>query len=407
MKNERTLNTITRPLYEEDAYLSVFEGKVLTCKAAEIHKEGKTISCYGISLDATAFFPEGGGQEADRGLLNGQEVLDVKKEDGAVFHYVKEPIPEGSVVKGEVDFEIRFRRMQNHSGEHLFCGLIHSLYGFENVGFHMGADGVTVDVNGALTEEDFDRLEALANRGVAENVAIYAVFPDTPDEMEYRSKIELEEDVRVVIIEGYDACACCAPHVKTTGEIGVIKVIDFMSHRGGTRFTLKCGLDAYGDYCLLHKQIGKSMRILSAKRDACDEALERLSRQMKEQHETILRLKKEITSFYVNGLHEDARNGNLPEYKIVFAADLDEVQMRTLVNEGVTLFTGIVGVFMGSDEAGYRYILGKNASNAEMDLKAFTVAMNQQLSGRGGGSPVMVQGSVSAVRKEIEAFFTE
>lgn len=404
MKNERTKQGVTNMLYEEDSYLEVFSAKVIACEHLE---EAKGEANWAVVLDRTAFFPEGGGQGADCGTLNGQPVFDVQSEDGAVKHFVKEPFTVGDEVEGKLDWDVRYRRMQNHSGEHLFCGIMNQKYGFENVGFHMGDDLVTVDLDGFLSPEQLKEIEEEANRAIYANAPIYCVYPEAADELVYRSKIELDAEIRVVLIEGYDACACCAPHVKTTGEIGVLKVIDSQAHRGGVRITLKCGSSAYEDYALLQDEIMQIMRAFSAKRSECHLAAERVAGQLKTQMETITALKKQITSLYIEKLREGAEKNPDKKAELIFDATLDDAQMRTLLNEGVVMIPGIVAGFMGSDEDGYRYIMAKNEAVGEEgpQLRDLARMMNETLGGRGGGSPKMIQGSVSAKRSEIEAFW--
>lgn len=404
MNNKRVSTGVTQVIYEDDAYVKECTAKVLECRET-LHKLGeKEEKMYGIVLDKTIFFPEGGGQPADCGVIGNEEVVDVQKEDGVIYHYVRAPFIPGEEVSTAIDFNIRYTRMQNHSGEHLFCGLIHKLYGYENVGFHMSEAGVTVDVNGILTAEDFEKLELFANDAISANASISVVYPDSPDELDYRSKLDLKEDIRVVIIEGYDACACCAPHVKSTAEVGLIKVMEFMSHRGGTRFTLKCGSDALKDYRVLHEEIVQMMRIFSSKREECHLAAARVSEQLKERQETITLLKKQITALHMDKLREDIQKPENSKVLAIFGETLDEVQMRTLINEGVTLTSGLVAGFMGKDGAGYRYIIAKNESAQEPDLRTLAKEMNGALNGRGGGSIKMIQGSLEADRAEIEAF---
>ncbi len=407
MNNKRVNSGMTRVIYEDDAYAKECKAKVLECKEILRKNGDKEETVYGIVLDATVFFPEGGGQPADKGVINEIPVIDVQREDGKIYHYVKTPFGLGEEVDMLLDFAVRYRRMQNHSGEHVFCGLIHKLYGYENVGFHMSQDCVTVDVNGVLTAEDFEKLEILANDAIRENVSIYALYPETPEELDYRSKLELTEDIRVIMIEGYDACACCAPHVKSTAEIGLIKVMDFMSHRGGTRFSLKCGGDALEDYVLLHEEAKHIMRLFSSKREECHLAAERVSEQLKTQQEIIIALKKQITDLHMTRLHETVKNN--PEAPVIFIFDeaLDEVQMRTLVNEGIAAAPGVIAGFMGKDGEGYRYIIGKRDETAEPDLRGLSKEMNVALNGRGGGSLKMIQGSVTANREDIEKFLTK
>lgn len=407
MNNKRVNTGLTQVIYEDDAYAKECRAKVLECKEV-LRKDGdREETVYGIVLDKTVFFPEGGGQPADEGVINEVPVIDVQKEDGKIYHYVRTPFVSGDEVNLQLDFNLRYRRMQNHSGEHVFCGLIHKLYGYENVGFHMSGDLVTVDVNGVLTAGDFEKLEMLANEAIYANAPIYALYPETAEEIDYRSKLELTEDIRVIIIEGYDACACCAPHVKSTAEIGLIKVMDFMSHRGGTRFSLKCGGAAAEDYVLLHEEIKQIMRLFSSKREECHLAAERVSEQLKAQQETIVALKRQITELHMTRLRETVKN--MPEAPVIMIFDeaLEEMQMRTLVNEGVTIAPGLVAGFMGKDGMGYRYIVGKNETAEGPDLRELAKKMNESLNGRGGGSVKMIQGSVAVNRVEIEEFMAK
>lgn len=407
MNNRRITAGITRALYEEDSYISECTAKVLECQKTELADEDNQSDRYRLVLDRTVFFPEGGGQPADSGTIAGQPVIDVQKKDGKIYHYVSDSFEVGAEVLLQLDFALRYKRMQNHSGEHLFCGLIHERYGYDNVGFHMSAHEVTVDVNGVLTADDLKELEDLANDAVYANVPIRVVYPDSPDEMEYRSKLDLKDDIRVVVIEGYDACACCAPHVRSTGEIGLLKVVDAMNHRGGTRLTLKCGKEALEDYRMLQDEISKIMRLFSAKREECHVAAERISEQLFNQREQISVLKKQITLLHKDMLCASVAAKTEKMTELIFDENLDDVQMRTLVNEGALVVTGMIGGFLGNDEAGYRYIIGKNAEDQNHDLRLLAKTMNEALHGRGGGSDKMIQGSVKAVRAEIEAFFKE
>ncbi len=407
MNNKRVNTGLTQVIYEDDAYAKECMAKVLECKEV-LRKDGdREETVYGIVLDKTVFFPEGGGQPADEGVINEVPVIDVQKEDGKIYHYVRTAFVSGDEVNLQLNFNLRYRRMQNHSGEHVFCGLIHKLYGYENVGFHMSGDLVTVDVNGVLTADDFEKLEMLANEAIYANAPIYALYPETAEEIDYRSKLELTEDIRVIIIEGYDACACCAPHVKSTAEIGLIKVMDFMSHRGGTRFSLKCGGAAVEDYVLLHEEIKQIMRLFSSKREECHLAAERVSEQLKAQQETIVALKRQITELHMTRLRETVKN--MPDAPVIMIFDeaLEEMQMRTLVNEGVTIAPGLVAGFMGKDGMGYRYIVGKNETAEGPDLRELAKKMNESINGRGGGSFKMIQGSVAVNRVEIEEFMAK
>lgn len=225
---------MTEKLYDKDSHLKEFTGTVLSCK--------KTGEKYAVTLNRTAFFPEGGGQQSDRGYIGEAYISDVQIKNGEILHFADKPLSVGQAYDCKLDFDFRFRNMQNHSGEHIISGIIHRFYGFNNVGFHLGAE-MTMDFDGELTRQQLDEIEDLANKAVYENLPVKAYYP-TDEELEsldYRSKLDLKENVRIVEIKGVDVCACCARHVKSTGEIGIIKILDFEKYKGGVRLIVKCG----------------------------------------------------------------------------------------------------------------------------------------------------------------------
>ena len=261
---------MTRKLYYTDSHLFDFTARVLSCE----EKKGR----WDIILDETAFFPEGGGQSADTGTLSGVKVLDVQEKGDVIVHTCDGPLEVDSTADGHVDRELRLCRMQNHSGEHVFSGTAHRLYGCENVGFHMGDGDLTIDFDRELSEEEILRIETESNEAVRENLPIKATFPSKEElgRLEYRSKKELQGDVRIVEIPGVDRCACCAPHVSRTGEIGLIKVLNFERHRGGVRLVLACGMWAIRDYREKQNSVAEISVLLSAKRNEVAGAVQRL-----------------------------------------------------------------------------------------------------------------------------------
>lgn len=379
----------TIKLYDADSHLYDFDASVISCE--------KTDKGFAVVLDKTAFFPEGGGQPADEGTLNGIAVTDVQIKDGVITHTTAEEIPAGSAVKGTVDSEIRFRRMQNHSGEHIVSGLIHKLFGYNNVGFHMGSEDVTLDLDGVLTREDLDKIEMLANRAVYENVNVRAEYP-SPEilkDLDYRSKLDLTENVRIVTIEGYDVCACCAPHVNKTGEIGIIKLLDFLKYKGGVRIHMLCGFDALEDYNRRYKNVAAISAKLSAKQAEVYEAVERLSAELSAEKQAAGELKRQLVAMKIAAL--EPTDGNM----VLVEKDMDMLNLRNLVNEAVQLCGGICAAFSGSDENGYNYII----ASKNVPLRSEAKAINAALNGRGGGKDEMIQGSAKASEAEIRAYF--
>jgi alanyl-tRNA synthetase len=248
----------TRKLYYEDAYKTEFSAQVVSANDGD------------VVLDRTLFFPEEGGQSADTGVLGGFRVADVKIKDGEIHHLLEDrsvSIKEGTEISGRIDWQHRFSNMQQHSGEHIFSGLVHSTYGFDNVGFHLSTEITTLDFDGELNTEQVRELEIKVNQAIHENLPVQVKFPTKNElgEIEYRSKIEIEGQVRIVEIPGIDRCACCAPHVRTTAEVGLLKIQSCDRHRGGCRLTIVCGMRALKDYQQKQESVGKVSAALSAK----------------------------------------------------------------------------------------------------------------------------------------------
>ena len=378
---------MTEKLYYQDSHLFTFEAAVLDCR-----KEKKG---YSVVLDRTAFFPEGGGQLADTGVLGGVRVLDVHERGGEIRHCTDAPLEIGAHVEGIVDAGQRLRRMQNHSGEHILSGLVHNAYGFDNVGFHMGAECMIIDFSGELTWEQLTELETRANEVVRQNIPLHIWFPDANElqSLEYRSKLELTENVRIVEIPGVDRCACCAPHVERTGEVGIVKILDSQRHRGGVRVSVVCGLDALEDYRARQESVTEISRALSAKRGEVTRAVQRVLNEQQSMKERCDALSLALIRYMAEGEPETA--GNI----LVFDATLGEIAQRELVNRLMEKAGGFAAVFCGSNEDGWRYIVGSRC----LDLRAMSREINAAIQGRGGGTPQMIQGSARADRAEIEA----
>lgn len=378
-------NTMTEKLYYSDSHMKTFTATVLACS------EGK--KGFEIILDRTAFFPEGGGQSADTGVLGGVEVTDVHEKDGQVVHYTKQPLTVGDTVSGEINWAQRFLRMQLHSGEHVVSGIIHNLYGYENVGFHMNEFEATFDAGGELDEEQVRLVERMANQVVWENVPVRASFPEPEvlKELQYRSKLDLTENVRIVEVEGYDRCACCAPHVNFTGEIGQIRLLTHMRHRGGTRMTMVCGSSALAESVAKYVAVASISASLSVKHHQAVDAVEKLKEEAAQAKYELAQLRKAQALKQLEGL--EYSDGNL----CLFAEGLDTDSLRGLVNCAMPLCGGIAAAF-SKTEKGWNYIMGSNT----IDLRAKAKEINAAISGKGGGSSTMIQGSCTAEREEIE-----
>lgn len=278
----------TLKLYESDAYLGEFTAVVEKC----VSEAG----IFRVILNQTAFYPEGGGQPADTGSLGEARVLDVQETDGTIWHTVTQPLEPGKEVVGKIDFERRFSNMQNHTGEHIVSGIIARNYGFHNVGFHMGSESVTVDFDGVLTADQLFEIEMEANDAVLRNAPVRILYPaqEELEQLEYRSKKDIEGQIRLVEVEGYDCCACCGTHVTSAGEIRMIKILGVQNYKGGIRVSMICGEKAFRDYQLKHSNIAGIARLLSVKPEEAGDAVTRLKEKNIELKKELKQLKKQI-----------------------------------------------------------------------------------------------------------------
>lgn len=377
----------TRRLYYEDVYKKEFEATVLECREA---KKG-----YQVLLDESAFYPEGGGQPSDFGTLGEARVSEVHEKDGELLHYTDRPLEAGQTVTGRIDWEHRFDLMQQHSGEHMVSGLIHEKYGYDNVGFHMGSDVITIDFNGLLTEEQMAEIEQRVNEKIWENRAVEITYP-TPLELEelpYRSKKELTGKVRIVRFPGVDLCACCGTHVTHTGEIGMVKLLSVVKFRDGVRMEMLCGKRVLNYLNMVSEQNHKVSVQLSAKAEKTAEAVARMQEENFRLKGAVLRYEEEMNAVEA-GKWENA--GNV----LLFKEGMEADSLRKLTDAVMNTCNGRCAVFSRNTDGSYKYAIGER----EGDLRSFTKEMNAALNGRGGGKPFFVQGSVQASEKEIRAF---
>ena len=377
---------MTEKLYEKDAYIKEFTATVIDCISAD--------NAFKIILDKTAFFPEGGGQASDMGVLDETEIFDVQIEDKTIYHYAKEPIKVGSEIIGKIFFERRFFFMQNHTGEHIVSGIAHRYFGVNNVGFHLSEDFVTVDFDKELSREQLNIVEYLANQTVWQNLPVRAYFP-TDDKLKdtmYRSKKEIDGAVRLVEIKDTDICACCAPHVKNTGEIGIIKLLDTEKMRGGIRIILKCGNFALQDYKNKYQNVSQISTLLSAKQENACEAVKKLEEKCTIANQKITELKKKIADMAVSAASQNDT--------CIFVDGCDVKELQLLADKLHKKFGGIRAVF--SENTG-NFSFAICAEDDE--LQELFAKFKSQFTVRGGGRGGMVQGTVEATSESINLFF--
>ena len=380
----------TEKLYYADPFLKTFTATVLDCQPG---KNG-----FVVTLDRTAFYPEGGGQPTDQGTLDGAAVTDVHEKNGVVLHNVDSAVEIGKTVTGVIDWARRFDHMQQHSGEHICSGLICGRCHCDNVGFHMGTDMVTIDFNADIPWEELLEIEAQANQYIYEDHPIDIQFHRGAelDAIDYRSKKPLEGDVRIVAFPGADCCACCGTHVLRSGQVGLVKFLSVQKFREGVRIELLCGKRALNYLSRTWEQAKTIGQRLSVKPVDAAAAVERLEHELSAAK---LRCSQLEESVFAAIAQEQAGKGNV----LLFQSPMKPDSVRKLADAAAKTCGGLAAVFAG-EGIHYAYALGRADGQ---DISAQVKAMNAALHGRGGGRNGFAQGSVEAERSAIEAFFKE
>lgn len=373
----------TVKLYENNSYIKNFDAVVLSCE----EKDG----AYFVVLDQTAFFPEGGGQYADKGTIGEATVLDVQIKDEIITHKTDKPLKSGDTVTGKIDWDTRFSRMQNHTGEHIVSGVIHNLYGYNNVGFHLNDSVVTLDTDGPLNEQDIEKIELEVNKIIYANKKINVIYP-TADELsayDYRSKLDITENVRLVEIEDTDLCACCAPHVAYTGEVGIIKIISFIPYKKGTRIEMVAGLLAFQDYSMLHNANKQTMNLLCTKRDETFSMVQKIHKDLGDVKAENKKMSSELALLKMekipvnNGVCTFVENGTYDELRFC---------SNSLIKDNEYCC-----VFSKTENDSFIYVVASENKN----IRDIVLFLNTAFNGRGGGKDFYAQGTVNATKEEI------
>lgn len=373
---------MTKKLYDKDAYCKEFDATVISCE--------KTDKGYDVILDQTAFFPEGGGQAADGGTIDGIKVLDVQEKDGVIIHTLEESVENGKTVCCSLDWELRFSRMQSHSGEHVVSGVVHSMFGYSNVGFHMSDCLMTVTFDGVLTLDDIAKVEIESNHAIYKNLEIKAINPtkEELEKLEFRSKIELGDDARIVIIGDVDSCACCAPHVARTGEIGIIKIVNSYAYKQGTRIEMLAGSQALLDYMALNSANKELMALLSASRESVNEAVIKQNEQLVALRTQNAQMSKELALLKLSPV-------SVGESVYALACDLSFDELRhcsnSLLDKGIKTC-----VLLSRNPDGFLYVV----SSKSEDVREIVKELNENFKGKGGGKPDYAQGKLTEVNEE-------
>ena len=378
----------TEKLYYQDPYLTTFTAMVLTCEPA---KTG-----FLVTLDRTAFYPEGGGQPADHGTLGAAAVTDVHEKDGVIFHTCDAPVETGAAVEGSIDWPRRFDHMQQHSGEHILSGLLCSLYDCDNVGFHLGADTVTIDYNRELTWEQVLEAERRANETIWADTPVEITFPspEALEQLHYRSKKELTGQVRIVTFPGADCCACCGTHVRRAGEVGLIKVLSCQKFREGVRLEILCGQRAYWYLSRIYDQDHAVAQLLSVKPQDTLAAVERQNAELTAAKQRMTELEDQLFTLRAQAL---TGRGSV----LLVEPPMRPDGARKLADAVAKAAGGLAAVFAGEGNSHVYALVQADGG----DITPLVKRLNAALSGRGGGRNGFAQGSVQADESAIRAFF--
>ncbi|WP_308513928.1 alanyl-tRNA editing protein [uncultured Turicimonas sp.] len=380
-------------LFYRDPYCQEFEAEVLSCT---VGKKG-----FDVVLSDTAFYPEGGGQPSDLGTLGDAKVLFVKRQNGQVVHQTDKELKVGEIVKGKIDWARRYDNMQNHSCEHIFSGLVNRKYGFNNVGFHMGEDVLTVDFDGYLTPEQLAEMEELTNAAFRKGQNIHIFFPSEEElkALDFRSKKELKGKVRIVEFPEADICACCGTHVKNTAEIGSFKILSSFKHRGGTRVEFAAGKRLINYINMLLRESASCVEQLSAKPQEISSALKQLYSEKNQLTEKLSKKSERIMNLISDSLPSEGK------LLFVSEAELTPFEIKVFCNRlsEKKNFESILVLSEQAEKKLFNYIL----FSKEPNLVTLSRELNKELNGRGGGKPPFVQGSFAAteeiIKKAVEA----
>ena len=379
---------MTEKLYDKDAYGHEFIATVLSC---EEDKKG-----FKVVLDRTFFFPEEGGQTSDTGTIDGLEVVHVSIKDDVIAHYLNKPLKVGATVTGKVDFDHRFLKMQMHSAEHIFSGLVNSRFGYNNVGFHLSDNSATMDYDGKFSYEEALELERKVNEIIVAGRKITAVYPSKEElaALSYRSKKELTGPVRIVTVEGVDVCACCAPHVRNTSEIGVFKITSWENYKSGVRVNYLAGFRAIEDYERRLSDLREISRTLSFKQGEELNGVIKLSKDLSDLKYKEIELRNKYIELQVKSEKTDSDNG-----VCILSSDFSS-NMKFACDILKEYYPGIRTVLCGNDEDGYRFY----AESDNTDLTELLKLLKENFDVKGGGKKNAIQGTILAKSGEIRNF---
>lgn len=378
---------LTKRLYFDDAYLREFEARVV----ALTEWQGQPAAV----LDATALYPEGGGQPADTGAVGGVAVRDVQEADEVIYHILAEPLPAsvGDTVVGQVAWARRFDHMQQHTGQHTISAAFYRLFGADTLSWHLGGEVVTIDINRTgLADAAFAEAEQAANEILWEDVPVIAQVlpPSEIARLTLRHGSDREGDIRVVSIGEWDRIGCGGTHVASAGRVGAIGLRRSETKGNLTRVEFVCGARALADYHMKTATMNAAVAALKASPDDLFASIERVLAQSDEQRRELGELRRRLLGYEAEELR--AAPVGMVDGRAVICQRLDGRDAEALRFLAQRLAEGGAVALLGSEHDGKAQMVFACEKSSPLDMNATLKAVLPLVGGRGGGQKSMAQG---------------
>lgn len=377
---------MTEKLYYQDPGVDTFEAEIVT-----VAQEKKSV---GVVLDKTYFYPEGGGQPADKGWIAGIPVTDVQKKDGTIYHYL-DKAPETGCVQAQIDMNWRRHFMQQHTGQHIISAALFNIAQYKTVSVHMGVDTTTVEIDApAIPEEDILAAEAEANRVITQNLPI-DIVTTTHTELEahdLRRPCGLQGDIRLVKIPSFDCVACGGLHVHTTGQVRLVKFAGIEKIRGHIRLVWRIGDRAFRDYSDKSDILGKLRPLLDSREEEFVARIEAMRDEAAVLKNRVNQLEQKLSEIIANNLLAEAATPNDSDLRVVAHSWSDENPefikkiMKLLMQE-----TQIMVCLVNQSDGKLQWSIG-SSEDLNLPLPLIKQQLLPLINGKGGGRPPLYQG---------------
>lgn len=379
------------PLYYDDQYIKTFEARVVK-QAIDGDKP------Y-VVLDQTAFYPTGGGQPADYGTINDVKVIDVEKVEGEIRHYIEQELPENKQVFGNIDWKRRFDHMQQHCGQHILSAAFEELFDIETVGFHLGSEIVTIDLNTEmLTDEILEQVEKRANEVIVSNLPIDVKWVTKEELPNYplRKQPTVTENIRLVIIPDFDYNGCGGTHPRSTAEVGQIKILGMEKNRGNIRLQFACGFRALKEFQQKQHVLNKITAMLRTSELEAPAKLQQILETQLEQGKELEEARETLIAFEAQ---EIASNQTMiANYKMIAGSfqgrsikELQSLARKITQTDDESIVIMVTEV---EERLQMVFAAGKNVAVKMNELLKTALAI---IDGKGGGKPDFAQGGGSAL----------